>query len=118
MKNKIIIKDRWYNKFVREAVPEIIKIFKPKNIIIFGSRIKANASSESDIDVILVSEVFKDVKFLERMPFVLKRIRFPKHVDYLCYTAQELNRIKDQSYILTDALSEGIDVLCPSGKPV
>lgn len=111
MKDKIIIKDRWYNRFVREAVPEIIKVFKPKNIIIFGSRIKANASSESDIDVILVSEVFKDLKFLERMPFVLRKIRFPKHVDYLCYTAQELNQLKDQSYILTDALSEGIDVL-------
>lgn len=111
MKDKIKIKDKWYNRFVREAVPEIIKVLEPKNIIIFGSRIKANASSKSDIDVILVSEVFKDLKFLERMPFVLKRIRFPKHVDYLCYTVAELSQIKDQSFILSDALSEGIDVL-------
>lgn len=111
MKNKKIIKDRWYNKFVKEAVPEIIKIFKPKNIIIFGSRITEKANERSDIDVILVSEAFKDLRFLERMPFVLNRIKFPKHVDYLCYTSEEIKQIKDHSFIIIDALNKGIDIL-------
>lgn len=105
------IKDKWCEKFIEEAVPEIIKTFKPKNIIIFGSRIRDNAPEKSDIDVILVSEYFKHLKFIERMPYVLKRIKFPKHIDYLCYTPDEINHIKNTSFIVREALKEGIDVL-------
>jgi len=111
VKNIKVINDKWYKKFVKEAVPEIIRIFNPVNIIIFGSRIKDTALEVSDIDVILVSEKFKDLKFLKRMPFVLKRIKFPKHVDYLCYTSSEMEQIKNHSFIIMDALSEGIDIL-------
>lgn len=105
------INDIWYNRFLKEAVPEINKFFKPKNLIIFGSRVKGKANKISDIDVIIVSDIFKELRFLQRMPYVLKKVKFEKHVDYLCYTPQELNEIKKTSFIVKEAIKEGIDIL-------
>lgn len=43
------------------------------------------------------------------MENMLKLVRFPKHVDYLCYTPEEFERIKDSSSIVEDALEECIE---------
>lgn len=109
--DKSKINDIWYDRFLIEAVPQINRLFKPKNLIVFGSRVKGKANKISDIDIILVSDFFKDLKFLKRMPYVLKKVKFKKHVDYLCYTPQELNKIKETSFIVREAIREGIDIL-------
>ncbi|MDI6690003.1 MAG: nucleotidyltransferase domain-containing protein [Actinomycetota bacterium] len=107
---KTILTDPWANRFVHKALPLIRKEFSPQKVIIFGSRAKGKARKESDLDVILVSSTFKDVKFLKRMPMVLRKIPFPKHIDYICYTPEELESLKDSSIILDEALKEGIEV--------
>ena len=43
------------------------------------------------------------------MPHVPKKIPFPKHVDYLCYTPDEYERIKDESVIIMDALGDSVE---------
>jgi len=45
------------------------------------------------------------------MPLVLKKVRFPKHVDYLCYTKEEYEKIKDESAIIKDALKHSIEIV-------
>ena len=42
---------------------------------------------------------------------MLKGIPFPKHVDYLCYTPDEYERIKDESSIIMDALDDSVELL-------
>jgi predicted nucleotidyltransferase len=102
--------DKWLERFKREAVPRISKEFKPQKIIIFGSRVRGTAREDSDIDVILVSDYFASIAFLKRMSAVLKKVPFPKHVDYICYTPAEYERIKNESSVIMDANENSIEV--------
>jgi len=54
--------------------------------------------------VIIIAGAFGDVPLLRRMPMLMNMIPFPKHIDYLCYTPEEFNRIRNASSILSDAL--------------
>jgi predicted nucleotidyltransferase len=100
--------DFWIEKFKKEALPKIIEEFHPEKIILFGSRVHGEAKEESDIDVIVVSNAFNDTPFLKRMPMVVRKTRFPKHVDYLCYSPEEFNRVKKTSSVVRDALENYI----------
>lgn len=104
------MKDRWVARFIKEAVPKILDEISPYLIIIFGSRVKGNARDDSDIDVIVVSDYFKGIPFLKRMPMLLKLVKFEKHVDFLCYTEEEFNRIKNESIVLKTALQNGVSI--------
>lgn len=102
--------DIWIKRFKEEALPKIIMSFSPVKIIIFGSRAKGEAKDDSDIDVIIISESFRDIHFLKRMPLVIRTIAFPKHIDFICYTPDEFERIANKSSVVMSALKEGMDV--------
>lgn len=97
-------KDEWIEKFKQQILPQIIKEFSPIRILLFGSRIKRTSNMNSDLDVIIISDSFNDIPFISRMSYLLKKFRFTKHIDYLCYTPEEFERIKDKSSIIIDAL--------------
>lgn len=101
------MKDLWVQRFKKKALPLLISIFKPEEIIIFGSRITGNAHEDSDIDVVMISDSFANVPFIKRMPLVLRKAPFEKHVDYICYTPGEFNRLRYKSSLLLDALESG-----------
>jgi hypothetical protein len=44
------------------------------------------------------------------MPLVLKKGRFEKHVDYICYTPAEYERLKNHSTLLMEAVENGLRV--------
>jgi predicted nucleotidyltransferase len=102
--------DHWIERFQKEALPKIVEEFKPEKVIILGSRVRGTADENSDIDVIVVSSCFTNIPFLKRMPLVLRRVPFLKHIDYLCYTHREYERIKDESAIIMDALENSIEI--------
>ena len=102
--------DYWLERFKKEALPKIIEEFHPKRIILFGSRIKGE-EEESDLDVIVVAETFKEIPFLKRMPMVVRKSKFPKHVDYICYFPEEFERMKKISSVVMDALENCIELM-------
>ena len=102
--------DLWLERFNHEVLPKLIAKFKPERILIFGSRIKGTANENSDIDIIIISNNFVNIPFMERMPLILKTIRFPKHIDFLCYSPKEFEKLKNNSSILIHALENGEDV--------
>jgi len=104
------MRDKWIDLFIKEALPKIQREVNPSKVIIFGSRAGGFAEEDSDIDVIVVSNFFKNVDFLERMPMLLKLIKFEKHIDFLCYTEEEFEHLKESSVVVRDALSKGLDV--------
>ena len=99
-------KDEWVEKFKQQILPQIVKEYRPKRILLFGSRIKRTSNMNSDLDVIIISDSFYNIPFISRMSHVLKKFKFTKHIDYLCYTPEEFERIKDNSSILIDALED------------
>jgi len=97
----------WLEKFKQSIVPQLIQEFNPEKMILFGSHIKGDADEDSDIDVIMVSKNFTDIPFVRRMPILLKRIDFDKHVDFICYSPKEFQKIQKTSSIVIDALKYG-----------
>ncbi len=102
--------DPWLEKFQKQALPKIVKEFKPLKVIIFGSRVRSAAKKNSDIDVIIISSFFAHIPFLKRMPLVLRKVPFQKHVDYICYTVEEYEKIKTESSVIMEALQDSIEV--------
>lgn len=101
------MKDKWLERFKAEILPVLAEEFNPLQVILFGSRTRGNARESSDIDVILVSDGFEQIPFLKRMPFILNRISFPRHIDFICYTPDEFRRIGPSSSLLAEALETG-----------
>ena len=97
-------------KWLKQALPEILSEFNPQKVIVFGSRVQGKAHRESDLDVIFISSYFQGVPFLKRMAMVLKRVRFPKHIDYLCCTEEEFEKLKHTSSILSDTMENSIEL--------
>jgi len=102
--------DLWIEKYQKQALPKLKEEFKPEKIIIFGSRVKGSSGEDSDIDIIVISSCFANISFLKRMPLVIKKVPFPKHVDYICYTPEEFDRIKEESSVVIDALENSIEI--------
>ncbi len=102
--------DIWIERFKKEALPRILERIQPARVLLFGSRATGDAREESDLDVIVISEHFRDVRFLKRMEMLLKIARFPKHVDYLCYTPEEFERIKGTSSLIQSAMKQWIEI--------
>lgn len=103
--------DRYLKMFYRDVLPSIVRMFSPIKIMVFGSRVKGTATDDSDIDVIIIAESFREIPFVNRMATVMKSVRFQKHVDYLCYTPDEYERLKDRSSVLKDAASYAVEVM-------
>jgi len=102
--------DRYLKQFYRDVMPSITRIFSPAKVLVFGSRVRGTATEASDIDVIIIAESFRDIPFVNRMATVMKSVHFSKHVDYLCYTPEEYEQLKDRSSILKDAVSYAVEV--------
>jgi predicted nucleotidyltransferase len=105
-----MLEDQYLKQFYRDVVPSIIRVFSPVKVMVFGSRVRGTATDDSDIDVIIIAESFREIPFVNRMATVMKSVRFQKHVDYLCYTPDEYERLKDRSSILKDAASYAVEV--------
>ena len=101
--------DYWITRFIKEIMPVIKKNFQLSRVLFFGSRVTGNAPEDSDIDVIIISDNFKNIPFILRMEYILKLVRFPKHVDYLCYTQEEFGTIKESSSIIENALEHCVE---------
>jgi len=108
MNKNILQSDTILNSFIETVVPEIRKYFNPSKILIFGSRVSGEATENSDIDVIIVSDFFRGIKFVKRMADVLRKIKFSRHIDFICYTPEEFEKIQESSTVVKAALLEGI----------
>ena len=102
--------DRLIEKFRREALPKLMEEFKPDKVILFGSRVRGGARKDSDIDLIVIAPSFKGIPFIKRMPLVLRKVSFPSHVDYICYTREEYENIKDASSVIMDARETSVEL--------
>jgi predicted nucleotidyltransferase len=102
------IKDIILKKFLKTSLPLLQTEFAPETIIVFGSRISGGQRAESDIDLIIISDYFQNISFVNRMAIVLKKLRPARHVDAICYTPEEFVQVKEYSSVVNSALREGV----------
>ena len=95
-------------KFQSEFLPKLVAAFRPTLVLAFGSRARGEALKWSDLDLLVVSESFRDVRWLDRRVRVLETLDPPFGVDLLCYTPEEYERKRGELGIVRRASEEGI----------
>ena len=100
--------DRKLAGFVTDHLPTLRGRLAPLRAIAFGSRVRGDALSTSDLDLILVSPWFADIPFLRRSVAVLELLDYPGGLELLCYTPEEFEEKRHELGIVHVALEEGI----------
>jgi predicted nucleotidyltransferase len=79
-------------------------------MILFGSRARGKAGTESDIDLIIVSPKFSGMDFISRGAKMYDYWDLSYPVDFICYTPEEFKKKSKDAAIVRQAVKEGITV--------
>ena len=99
--------DRKLAEFVRDHLPTLRDQLASLRVIAFGSRVRGDALSTSDLDLILVSPWFASVPFLRRAATILELLDYPGGLELLCYTPEEFEQKRHELGTVRVALEEG-----------
>ncbi len=89
---------------------EIRNAFSDATVLLFGSRAKGTARSDSDYDLIIVSKQFKGIPFANRPYAIWSKSQTVIAADLLCYAPNEVDEIARKSFILKDALKYAVSI--------
>ena len=103
-KTKFVIKEL---KLLKKLVGQKMKIDK---FILFGSRARNEELITSDVDLLVVSDGFKGIKFVERPIIFLDHWRLPVDLEVLCYSKEDIKKRKNEIGIIHEALKTGISI--------
>jgi len=92
---------------VRDYLPRLRRRYHPELVLLFGSRARGEALDESDLDLLIVSERFRGISFLDRATAVLTALEIPFSVEVLCYTPEEFRARRRGLSIVAQAVAEG-----------
>lgn len=81
-----------------------------EKMLLFGSRAVGKTCDWSDIDLIIVSDRFKNLKFRRRSTKMYDYWDSDYPVDFLCYTIKEFNIQKKQIGIVGEAVKDGVEI--------
>jgi len=92
-----------------QEIARILAPVRPRLVILFGSRARAEADDASDVDLIVVYRTEK--RFLDRLEEFYSLWDLPLAVDILAYTPEEFDEMRLQSALVGDALEHGRIIL-------
>ncbi len=95
---------------LKKHINFINKKFSPNTIILFGSRARGDHLEESDFDLIVVSDKFKNINFRDRISKAYGLWDKKQNLDVICYTNKEFESKKNQMGIVRTAVQEGINI--------
>jgi len=104
-------------RFRREVLPRLVERYRPEHVIVFGSRVRGDALKDSDLDVLVVAEAFRDIRWLDRSPRVYGDCDIRFGVELLCYTPDEYQRKLGELGIVRTATDEGTELLAIPSRP-
>jgi predicted nucleotidyltransferase len=104
------ITDQQVNKWIATFKKKLKLGYSPQKIILFGSRARKDNLIDSDIDLIIVSDKFRDIKWPRRIGAVAQLWPGLVDIEPLCYTPEEFEIKKKQIGIVQQAIKEGIEL--------
>ena len=85
---------------------------KVKKIILYGSHATGNAKKESDIDLVVLSDDFKDKDLWERLCLLGRaRIGIKKPMEILGFTEEEFKAENSGTFAGDEIKTKGVEVL-------
>jgi uncharacterized protein len=100
--------DPLVSRFATRYLPRLRRRYQPELVLVFGSRARGDALRASDLDLLVVSERFRGISFLDRASTVLTDLDLPFGADVLCYTPEEFGRKRRELGIVRQALKDGV----------
>ncbi len=98
-------------RFRREVLPQLVARYHPSRVLVFGSRARGDALKDSDLDVLVVAEAFRNISWLDRAVRVAEDCDIRFGVELLCYTPDEYQRKLGELGIVRTAAEEGMELL-------
>lgn len=93
----------------------LVKKFKSKienlnldKIILFGSYALNKQNENSDVDLLIVSNDFENIKSFKRAKNLYLNWDVDVDVDFICLTNRELEKKKNEIGIISEALKTGV----------
>ena len=80
-------------------------------MVLFGSRARDDWLLTSDVDILLVSNDFKELTMIQRISKILEQWRAGVDLEPLCYTEEEFSRMKTRIGIVKKAIEEGKELM-------
>lgn len=79
-------------------------------LILFGSRAWGKPERYSDFDLMVVSKDFRGKGFVKRgsQLYDFWKLNYP--VDFICYTPEEFNKLKNDVTIVREAIRRGVEI--------
>ena len=97
-------------KVSKKDKKELVKLLKKlkdelkvEEVHIFGSRVYGTPLKESDIDILIISEEFKNKSFIENMIRVNKMLDGNLDIEIFPYTREDIIKYKGKKVLITEA---------------
>ncbi|MBI3129652.1 MAG: nucleotidyltransferase domain-containing protein [Candidatus Tectomicrobia bacterium] len=102
----------------RKAIVKLLKRYKEniskdipiERMLLFGSYAEGKAHPDSDVDLLVVSPSFRRMNFFKRGAKMYDHWDTRHPVDFLCYTPEEFQKLREESPIVREAEREGIEI--------
>lgn len=94
---------------LRRAIAEFRKAAGIERVIVIGSRARGGVSRESDVDLVLVDPRFAGVKSFRRARGLHAHWALDLPVDFICYTPEEFEGLKDRPTLVREAILHGVE---------
>lgn len=94
----------------RQFRQRLVERVAPQQVLLFGSRAAGTHLHSSDIDLLIVSDEFDGMPWLDRLHLVLSLWDGDLAVEPLCYTVAEFERRSKQVSIVREAARTGIPI--------
>lgn len=103
--------DERLERFRAEFLPKLVTTFHPTVVRAFGSRVRGEGLTHSDLDLVIASESFRNIRWLDRPGCVIEALGLNFGVDLFCYTPEEYARKREEFGIVRTACEEGLSLL-------
>lgn len=98
-------------EMIDQYIRKLGKKLDVQQAVLFGSHARDQATPDSDIDLVIVSNDVQHMPFLQRLEFPSIQWPFNKAADIIGYTPEEFKRFATKSTRVRQARKEGIRLL-------
>ncbi|MBI5393639.1 nucleotidyltransferase domain-containing protein [Candidatus Woesearchaeota archaeon] len=101
------------NKIIKQLSlfkKRIKKKYDVKKILLFGSLARGEFTKQSDIDLIVISDSFRNKKSFQRSPKIHMEWDLDYPVDFICLTKKEFEKKKQTIAFSTTILKDIIEI--------
>jgi hypothetical protein len=108
----VIVRNPQFRIFLRR----LDRQYRPAQVLLFGSRARGQARLDSDIDLLIVSDAFEGVPWIERVVRVCRLGDGDIALEPFCYTTREFAVRSKQITIVREAARTGVPIAISGGR--